>query len=50
MGWEFGVSRCNLLYKELIYNKVLLCSTEYIQYPVINHDGKNMKKYTYIYS
>ena len=50
MGWESGVSRCELLYKELIDNKVLLCSTGYIQYPVINHNGKNMKKNIYMYS
>ena len=35
MEWEFGVSRCKLLYREWI-NKVLLYSTEhYIQYPMI---------------
>ena len=33
MEEEFGVSRCKLLYKEWISNKVLL-------YPVINHNGK----------
>ena len=41
MAWEFGVSRCKLLYIEWINNKVLLYSTEnYIQYPMINHNGK----------
>ena len=41
MEWEFGVSRCKLLYIEWINNKVLLYSTgNYIQYPVINHKGK----------
>ena len=42
-GWggEVGVSRCKLLYTEWINNKVLLYSTEnYIQYPMINHNGK----------
>ena len=45
-GWggmerEVGVSRCKLLYIEWINNKVLLYSTEtYIQYPMINHNGK----------
>ena len=40
MEREVGVSRCKLLYIEWI-NKVLLSSTEnYIQYPVINHNGK----------
>ena len=37
MDWEFGISRCKLVYLELIKNKVLLYSTgNYIQYPVIN--------------
>ena len=41
MDWEFGISRCKLLYIEWINNKVLLYSTgNYIQYPVINHNGK----------
>ena len=41
MDWEVGVSRCKLLYIEWINNKVLLYSTEnYIQYPMINHNGK----------
>ena len=45
MDWEFGISRCKLLYREWINNKVLLCSTgTYIQYPVINHNGKRYKK------
>ena len=45
MEWEVGVSRCELLYIEWINNKVLLHSTEnYIQYPVINHNGKECFK------
>ena len=41
MEWEVGVSRYKLLYIEWINNKVLLYSTEnYIQYPMINHNGK----------
>ena len=41
MEWEVGVSRCKLLYIGWINNKVLLYSTgDYIQYPVINHNGK----------
>ena len=41
MEWEVGVSRCKLLYIEWTNNKVLLYSTEnYIQYPMINHNGK----------
>ena len=44
-GWEFGVSRCKLLCIEWIDNKVLLYSTgNYIQYPGINHNGKESKK------
>ena len=36
MHWEFGISRCKLLYIEWINNKVLLYSTgNYIQYPII---------------
>ena len=50
MEWEFGVSRCELLYAEWINNKVLLYSTDnYIQYPVINHNGKEIKKNVYVY-
>ena len=50
MDWEFGISRCKLLYIEWINNKVLLCSTgNYIQYPVINHNGKEYKKCIYVY-
>ena len=44
-GWEFGVSRCKLLCIEWIDNKVLLYSTgNYIQYPGINHNGKEYEK------
>ena len=51
MDWEFGVSRCKLLYIEWINNKVLLYSTgNYIQYPMIRHSGKEYKKEcAYIY-
>ena len=45
MNWEFGVSRCRLVYIRWINNKVFLYSTRnYIQYAVINHMEKNMKK------
>ena len=45
LDWEFGTSRCKLLYIEWINNTVLLYSTgNYIQYPVINHNGKEKKK------
>ena len=43
--WEAGVSRCKLFYMEWINNKVLLYSTgNYIQYPMINHNGKEYEK------
>ena len=45
VDWEFGMSRCKLLYIGWINNKVLLHSTgNYIQYPVINHNGKEHEK------
>ena len=41
MDREGGVSRFKLLHMEVINNKVLLYSTEnYIQYPMINNNGK----------
>ena len=47
--WEFGISRCKLLYIEWI-NKVLLDSrANCIQYPVINHNGKEYEKCVYIH-
>ena len=47
--WGFGVSRCQLWYWGWINNKVLLYSTgNYIQYPVINHNGREYEK-EYIY-
>ena len=50
MDGEFEVSRCKLLYVGWINNKVLLYSTRnYSQYPVINYNGKHMKKNVYIY-
>ena len=46
---EAGVSRCKLLYRVWINNKVLLDSTEnYIQYTVINRNGKEHER-MYIY-
>ena len=45
MDWNFGISRCKLLYIERINNKDLWYSTgNYIQYPVINHNGKEYDK------
>ena len=50
MEWEFVVSRCKLVYIEWINNKVLLYSTgNYIQYPAIDHNGREYKIYIYIY-
>ena len=45
MDWEFVVGRSKLLHLEWINNKVLMYSTEnYIQYTVINHNGKEYRK------
>jgi len=45
MDWEFGVSRCRFLFTGWINNKVLLYNTgNYIQLPVINHNGKEYEK------
>ena len=41
MDWDLGISRYKLLYKEEI-NKVLL--KNYIQCPLINHNGKVYEK------
>ena len=47
--WEVGVSRRKLIYIGWINNKVLLYSTgNYIQYPMISHNGKEYKKNAYI--
>ena len=50
-NWEFGISRCKLVYIGWINNKVLLYSTRnYTQYPVIKCNGKeHLKEYIYIY-
>ena len=45
LDWEFGTSRCKLLYIAWINSKVLSYSIgNYIQYSVINHNGKEKKK------
>ena len=45
---ECGISRGKLLYTGWKNNKVLLHSTgNYIQYPVINHNGKEYKERMY---
>ena len=50
MDGEFGISRCKLLYREWINNKVLVYSTgNYIQYLVISHNGKEYIFFLIIY-
>ena len=50
IDWEFGVSRCKLVYIGWININTLPCSTgNYIQYPVINHNKSMKKEYIYIY-
>ena len=45
MDWEFGVSKCKLLRIERLNNKVLLFNRgKHIQYPEINHNGKEYRK------
>ena len=45
LNWEFEISRCKLVYTEQINSKVLLFNTgNYIQYLVINHNGKEYEK------
>ena len=49
---EFEIKRCKLLYTEWMDNNFLLDSIgNFIQYPMINHNGKEYKKeYIYIYT
>ena len=43
--WEFGVSKCKLLYVGWINNKVLLYNSgNYIKYFEKNHNGKEHEK------
>ena len=45
MDWELEIRRCKLLYIGWINNKVLLYNIgNYIQYSVINHNGKEFFK------
>ena len=49
LGSPIGVSRCKLLHVEWMDNRVLLYSTRnYVQYPGIKHNGKNIRKNTYV--
>ena len=52
LDWEFGVGNCKLLHLKWINNKELIYSSgNYIQYPVINHNGKEYKKeHTHVYN
>ena len=49
--WELGISRSKLVNIGWLNNKVLLYSAgNYIQYPVVNQNGKEYRKeYIYIY-
>ena len=50
MEWEVGISRRKLLYTEWINNQALLYSTtNYIKYPMRNHNGKEYLKRLYIH-
>ena len=50
IDWKFRISRCKLLYIEWKNNRVLLYSTgNYIQYPEINHNGKEYEKEYILY-
>ena len=45
MDWEFGISRSKLLHIEWINQKALLYNLgDYIQQPVISHNGKEYEK------
>ena len=45
MDWKFGISKCKLVSVGWINNKVLPFGTgNYIQYPMINHNGKDHEK------
>ena len=49
MDWEFGISRCQLVYIGRINNKILPYSTEnYFHYPGTHYDGKECEN-IYIY-
>ena len=46
MDWEFGISRCKLLYIELDKQQgpTVYSTGNYIQHTVINHNGKEYEK------
>lgn len=48
--WEFGISRCKLLYIGLINKKILPYDIgNYIQYPIVNHKSKEYFKNACVY-
>ena len=47
-GWEFGVSRQAVTYKMDKQQGPTVEHRNYIQYPVINHNGKDFKKSVYM--
>jgi len=52
VDWEFGISRCKLLYVEWVNNKAVLYNTgnyiQYLIYLIINHNRDGYKKRMYI--
>ena len=44
MDWEFGISRYKLLYTGWVNNMLLYSTKNCIQYPMINHNGKEYEK------
>ena len=42
--WEFGISRCKLLYIEWVIKVLLNRTGNYIQYPAINYNEKKRKR------
>ena len=40
MEWEVGVSRCKLLCILIEWVNILYSTGNYIQYPMINHNGR----------
>ena len=46
--WEPGISRCELSHVGWINDKALLCSAgNYVQYPVTDHNGKELVTFMY---
>ena len=44
MDWDFGISRCKRSYIGWIIKALPYSTGNYIQYPVINHNGKEYEK------